>query len=59
MLSVKQVLRFICSWPPYWAAGIRVSSLFERHDPHWRIDASEPSEHQYVGTHFGGNLYSM
>ena len=61
MLSpkIKRVLRFIHLWPPYLGAGIRV------------VDYSSPLNHvtvtmklgrrntNYVGTHFGGNLYSM
>ena len=61
MLSpkIKRVLKFIHLWPPYLGAGIRV------------VDYSSPLNHvtvemklkrrntNYVGTHFGGNLYSM
>ena len=59
MLSVKQVLRFIRFWPPYWAAGIRVHDFSEdltRIRVSMRLSRRNTN---YVGTHFGGNLYSM
>ena len=59
MLSVQNVLRFIRFWPPYWAAGIRVSEFSKditRIKVSMRLSRRNTN---YVGTHFGGNLYSM
>ena len=59
MLSVKQVLRFMRFWPPYWASGIRVCDFSEdltRITVSMRLSRRNTN---YVGTHFGGNLYSM
>jgi len=50
---------FINLWPPFLVAGIRVKRL----DPDWkRIDVEmnlHPWNSNYVGTHYGGSLYSM
>jgi Domain of unknown function (DUF4442) len=46
-------------WPPFAAAGIRVKRL----DPDWKAIDVEMKLHfwnsNYVGTHYGGSLYSM
>jgi hypothetical protein len=46
-------------WPPFAAAGIRVKRL----DPDWKAVDVEMKLHfwnsNYVGTHYGGSLYSM
>jgi len=51
------MLRSINIWPPFLGAGIRV---------HWRssrvVDVEmklRPWNRNYVGTHYGGSLYSM
>ena len=52
------MLRAINFWPPFWAAGIRV---------HWGVDYRSADvemklrwwNRNYVGTHYGGSLYSM
>jgi acyl-coenzyme A thioesterase PaaI-like protein len=50
---------FMNLWPPFLAAGIRVKRL----DPDWkRIDVEMKLRlwnSNYVGTHYGGSLYSM
>lgn len=59
MLSIQNVLRFIRFWPPYWAAGIRVAEFsadITRIKVSMRLSRRNTN---YVGTHFGGNLYSM
>ena len=46
-------------WPPYWGAGIHVVSFSK---PINDIIIAMPLKRRntnYVGTHFGGNLYSM
>jgi acyl-coenzyme A thioesterase PaaI-like protein len=53
-------LRFLLNvYPPYWATGIRVTDVA----PDWREAHVELKLRWYnrnaVGTHFGGNLYSM
>lgn len=46
-------------WPPFLFAGIHVSDL----SPDWRHARVEmrmrPWNRNYVGTHFGGNLFAM
>ena len=46
-------------WPPFLGAGIRVKNL----NPDWREIDVEMRLHRwnsnYVGTHYGGSLYSM
>lgn len=53
------MFRWIRFWPPYLGAGIRVT----RFTPDWReIDVEMKLRfwnRNYVGTHFGGSLYSM
>ncbi|MGO9516852.1 MAG: DUF4442 domain-containing protein [Candidatus Korobacteraceae bacterium] len=53
----RLMLRSINIWPPFLGAGIRV---------HWRssrvVDVEmklRPWNRNYVGTHYGGSLYSM
>jgi acyl-coenzyme A thioesterase PaaI-like protein len=53
---LRRIFRF---WPPYLFAGIRV----ERLDPDWRYARVRLKlrwyNRNYVGSHFGGNLFSM
>ena len=46
-------------WPPFVASGIHVTHL----SPDWRYARVElrmrPWNRNYVGTHFGGNLFAM
>jgi Domain of unknown function (DUF4442) len=55
----KNVRRLINLWPPFLGAGIRVT----RWDPDWRAVDVEMKlrrwNRNYVGTHYGGSLYSM
>jgi acyl-coenzyme A thioesterase PaaI-like protein len=50
---------FVSIWPPYLAAGIRVT----RADRDLRVVEVEmrmrPWNRNYVGTHFGGSLFAM
>ncbi|HVP41833.1 MAG TPA: DUF4442 domain-containing protein [Terriglobales bacterium] len=52
-------LRWINLWPPLLGAGIRVTRI----DPEMRAVDVEmkltPWNKNYVGTHYGGSLYSM
>ncbi len=57
---IKRHIRWwINLWPPFLGAGIRVTRL----DHDWRTIDVEMGEHiwnrNYVGTHYGGSLYSM
>lgn len=57
---LKRHLRRIMSiWPPFLGAGIRVTRL----QPDWRAVDVEMKLHfwntNFVGTHYGGSLYSM
>ena len=53
------MLRFINIWPPFVGAGIRVT----RRTPDMKAVDVEMKLHffnrNYVGTHYGGSLYSM
>jgi acyl-coenzyme A thioesterase PaaI-like protein len=59
--SVKpSTLRLIFNfWPPFLASGIHVTRM----SPDWRHARVElrmrPWNRNYVGTHFGGNLFAM
>jgi acyl-coenzyme A thioesterase PaaI-like protein len=60
MLKIWRLTRsFLNVWPPLLGAGIRVRRL----DPDWRaIDVEMKMRFwnaNYVGTHYGGSLYSM
>jgi uncharacterized protein DUF4442 len=57
---LKRHLRWMMNlWPPFLGAGIRVKRL----QPDWRAIDVEMNlrfwNANYVGTHFGGSLYSM
>ena len=55
----RWMLRFINIWPPFVGAGIRVT----RRTPDMKAVDVEMKLHffnrNYVGTHYGGSLYSM
>lgn len=55
----RHVRRFINFWPPLAGAGIRIT----RWDADWRAVDVEMKLHwwnsNFVGTHYGGSLYSM
>jgi acyl-coenzyme A thioesterase PaaI-like protein len=58
--ALKRHLRHMINfWPPFLAAGIRVTRL----QPDWRAVDVEMKLHfwntNFVGTHYGGSLYSM
>jgi uncharacterized protein (DUF1778 family) len=56
-MKKRLLLRSINAWPPFLGAGIRVTRL----SPH-AIDVEMKLRRwnrNYVGTHFGGSLYSM
>jgi len=53
----KLMLRMINVWPPFLGAGIRVRWRSNR-----QVDVEmklHPWNRNYVGTHYGGSLYSM
>jgi acyl-coenzyme A thioesterase PaaI-like protein len=55
----KKLRRFIRLYPPYLGAGVRVTHIAEDFR---RIEVEMPLRfynRNYVGTHFGGSLYSM
>ena len=55
----RHIRRLVNYWPPLLGAGIRVT----RWDPDWRaVDAElrlRPWNSNFVGTHYGGSLYSL
>jgi len=58
-LMKRHLRRVMNWWPPFLASGIRVTRL----DPDWRQIDVELRLHwwnvNYVGSHYGGSLYSM
>ncbi len=57
--SPRTALKMMRFWPPFWGAGISVESI--NHD-FTEIVVKMPltkMNTNYVGTHFGGSLYSM
>jgi hypothetical protein len=59
-MKMKRHMRWLINlWPPFLGAGIRVKRL----DPNWKaIDVEmrlRSWNRNYVGTHYGGSLYSM
>ncbi len=60
MTPAKPYLRWLLNlWPPFLGAGIRIT----RFDPNYRFIDVEMKlrfwNRNYVGTHYGGSLYSM
>jgi len=58
-MKLKTVLRWLHLWPPYWGAGIRVvyfSPDIRKIDVEMKLRFWNKN---YVGTHFGGSMYSM
>jgi acyl-coenzyme A thioesterase PaaI-like protein len=58
-ISTKTVLKIISFWPPFLASGISVKSV---NDDFTEVTVKMVQRFyntNYVGTHFGGSLYSM
>jgi len=58
--ALRRYMRLLMNvWPPFLGAGIRVTRL----QPDWKAVDVEMKFHRwnsnYVGTHYGGSLYSM
>ncbi len=57
--SPRTVLKLISFWPPYLASGIKVSYIDEKCS-YVKVEMKQTKYNtNYVGTHFGGSLYSM
>lgn len=59
MLNTKQVVKLIGLWPPYLFAGVSVKYVS---DDFFKIRVQMKQKlfnTNYVGSHFGGSLYSM
>jgi len=57
--KAKHLLKLINLYPPYLGAGVSVRSL---NSEETKLEVSmklRPWNQNYVGTHFGGSLYSM
>ena len=58
-MKPQRLRRYVNLWPPYLFSGIQV----ERLDPDWRYVKVRLKlrwyNRNYVGTHFGGSLFSM
>lgn len=58
-LSPETVMKLIGYWPPYLGAGIKVLG-FNKDFTEIKVRMRQRWHNtNYVGTHFGGNLYSM
>jgi len=58
-LSFSNVIRLMNFYPPYLGAGVRVKVL-DKDELIVRVDMNlNIFNKNYVGTHFGGSLYSM
>lgn len=58
-LRQKILFRMMNFWPPFWAAGIHIDRVSQ---DHFEIDVSLKLtfwNRNYVGTAYGGSLYSM
>ena len=59
MLSKRNPRLLFNLWPPLWGAGIRIKRI----QPDWKeVDVEMKLRRwnaNYVGTHYGGSLYSM
>ena len=59
LISPKRLMKLLSFWPPYLFAGI---SIVEVNDDFTKIVVQmkqRPWNTNYVGSHFGGSLYSM
>ena len=58
-MTARNLRRVLNLWPPFLFAGIRVTALSDDFR-HARVELRmRPWNRNYVGTHFGGSLFSM
>lgn len=58
-MKFSTILKLMRFWPPFWGAGISVKRFSQDMSS---IDVQmkmKPWNKNYVGTHYGGSLYSM
>ena len=58
-LSHRQMLLAMRFWPPFLGAGIRIESVNENLTEIVVSMTLKERNRNFVGTHYGGNLYSM
>ncbi|MEC7278087.1 MAG: YiiD C-terminal domain-containing protein [Bdellovibrionota bacterium] len=58
-LSLKNVARILNLYPPYLGARVKVKLIDEEEMIFKAVMPLTPLNRNYVGTHFGGSLYSM
>ena len=58
-IPIPTFLRMMRFWPPYWGAGIVVEHVADDLSEIRTSMTLRTTSTNYVGTHFGGNLYSM
>ena len=58
-LSLKNVARILNLYPPYLGARVKVKLIDEEEMTFKAVMPLTPLNRNYVGTHFGGSLYSM
>jgi acyl-coenzyme A thioesterase PaaI-like protein len=59
LISPYRLMKLLRFWPPFWAAGIRVSFLNKEFTQLTVTMVQRPWNTNYVGSHFGGSLYAM
>lgn len=59
LMKFATLLKLMRFWPPFWGAGIRVKSFKEDYSSIIVQMKMRFWNKNYVGTHFGGSLYSM
>lgn len=56
---MNKILRLLSFWPPYLGAGIKVKIVGDEKDEFLVTMPLKIYNKNYVGTHYGGSLYSM
>lgn len=58
-MKFSTILKLMRFWPPFWGAGISVKSFSPDMTSVEVQMKMRPWNKNYVGTHYGGSLYSM
>ena len=58
-ISPSKILKFMSYWPPYLASGVKVKSVNEDFTEIIVSMVQRKTNTNYVGSHYGGSLYSM
>jgi acyl-coenzyme A thioesterase PaaI-like protein len=59
LISPQKILKLLSTWPPFLAAGIKIKEVNQEVNM-VKVEMNQRFYNtNYVGTHFGGSLYSM